>query len=192
MGAEYELKYQAKEACQAAIEAEFSGHWESIAMQTTYYDTPSGSLSAKRYMLRKRFENGVSVCTLKTPAGNARGEWETECEDIHAAITELLAMGAPEDLAALAKEGLVPICGAKFTRLAKTLTLPDCTVELALDQGVLLGGRKEEALCEAEVELKDGTPAACDTFARELADRFGLVAEKKSKFARALRLYKGE
>ena len=101
-------------------------------------------------------------------------------------------MGAPADLADLTKDGIIPICGAKFTRLAKTVSLPDCTVEIALDQGLLLGGNREEPLCEGEVELKSGTKEACDAFAKELSHRFGLEEEPKSKFRRALALYKGE
>lgn len=191
MATEYELKFKVSEKVLSAIDEAFPGG-ATMQMETAYYDTPSGAMSARRYTLRRRLENGISVCTLKTPAGNARGEWEVECEDITAAIPKLIAMGAPAELEDLAKEGLVHICGAKFTRLAKIVTLPECTVEIALDQGILLGGGKEERLCEAEVELKEGRIAACDTFGKELAEHFGLVEEEKSKFARALRLYKGE
>ena len=191
MATEYELKFKASPEILMAMDGAFPGG-AKMEMETAYYDTPSGAMSARRYTLRRRLENGVSVCTLKTPAGDARGEWEVECEGIEAAIPMLIAVGAPADLEALVKEGVVHICGAKFTRLAKTISLPGCTVEIALDQGVLLGGGKTESLCETEVELKDGDKAACDAFAMELAQRFGLVTEEKSKFARALRLYKGE
>ena len=191
MATEYELKFKASPEILAAMDAAFPGGVK-MEMETAYYDTASGGLSQRRYTLRRRLENGVSVCTVKTPAGDARGEWETECEDIAVAVPRLVAMGAPADLEELVKTGIVHICGAKFTRLAKTVSLPECTVEIALDQGILLGGGKTESLCEAEVELKDGSKAACDAFATELAERFGLVAEEKSKFARALRLYKGE
>ena len=191
MATEYELKFKATEEVLSAIDGAFPGGI-MIEMETAYYDTPTGALSKRRYTLRRRLENGVSVCTLKTPAGDARGEWEVECEEITAAIPKLIAMGAPADLETLAKEGLVHICGAKFPRLAKTVILPKCTVEIALDEGILIGGGKTEPLCEAEVELKDGTKAACDAFAKELAERFCLVTEEKSKFARALALYRGE
>ncbi|MBQ8880925.1 MAG: CYTH domain-containing protein [Oscillospiraceae bacterium] len=192
MATEYELKYKATLQVLAAMEAAFPGDWTRIRMETVYYDTPSGALSQRRYTLRRRLENGVSVCTLKTPAGDARGEWETECDTIEAAIPNLIALGAPAELAELTREGFVHICGARFTRLAKTISPPDCTVEIALDQGILLGGGKTEPLCEAEVELKTGAKAACDTFSKDLAHRFGLQVEEKSKFRRALALYKGE
>ena len=191
MATEYELKFKATEAVLAAIDAAFPGA-VVMQMETAYYDTPGGTMSKRRYTLRRRLENGISVCTVKTPAGNARGEWEVECQDITEAIPKLIALGAPADLETLAKEGLVHICGAKFTRLAKTVICPECTVEIALDKGVLTGGGKAEPLCEAEVELKDGEKAACDAFGKKLAERFGLVTEEKSKFARALALYRGE
>ena len=191
MATEYELKFRAREEILAAIDAAFPGG-TVMEMETAYYDTPTGAMSARRYTLRRRLENGVSVCTLKTPAGAARGEWETACDTIEAAIPKLMAMGAPADLPELVKEGLVHICGAKFTRVAKRVSLPECAVEIALDKGILIGGGKTEPLCEAEVELKGGPKEACDAFAAELAKKYGLVTEEKSKFARALRLYKGE
>ena len=192
MATEYELKFLATPQNLTVVEGAFFGSWTQVHMETAYYDTPSSALSARRYTLRRRLENGVSVCTLKTPAGIARNEWETECDTITAAIPKLLAMGCPPELEMLVQEGLVHICGAKFTRLAKVVTLEDCTVELALDRGELTGGGRTEPLCEIEVELKAGSQAACDAFAGELADRFGLQIEEKSKFRRALALYKGE
>ncbi len=41
-----------------------------------------------------------------------------------------------------------------ITRRALTVELESCTVELALDSGVLLGSGRELPLCEVEVELK--------------------------------------
>lgn len=191
MGAEYERKYRASRESQNAVKEDFPDRWESIAMQTTYFDTPSGSLSAKRYMLRLRKENGISVCTLKTKGtGNERGEWETPCDNITAAVPVLCKLGCPADLAALAEEGLVSICGAEFIRQAQTLETPDFAAELALDQGMLFSAEKQLPLCEIEIELKSGSKEAMDAFAESFAAKYGLAAEEKSKFARALSLYK--
>ena len=142
-------------------------------------------------MLRRRLENGVSVCTLKTPGkGSERGEWEVNAGSVAEAIPELCKLGCPAELSDLCAEGLIPICGARFTRKAGTFTLLDCTVELALDQGVLFAGEREIPLCEIEVEHKSGSRAATDAFAQQLADIYGLQPEEQSKFARALALYK--
>ena len=192
MGREFELKYRATPAQQAAILKEY-GDFTPITMETTYFDTLDGALSASRITLRRRFENGTSVCTVKTPADqHGRGEWETECDDIKAAIPILCKLGCPVDLVSLCAKGITPICGAKFTRLAKTLTLTHCTVELALDNGILTGGGKEISLCEVEVELKAGSETAATDFAHEFAAQFSLLPEKKSKFKRALSLSRGD
>ena len=61
-------------------------------------------------------------------------------------------------------------------------------MELALDQGILLGGGKEVPLCELEVEHKEGNRASMEAFAAELAGIYNLQPERKSKFARALAL----
>lgn len=191
MGREFELKYSAAPEQQEAIRAAFPD-LHPIEMETTYYDTPNGDLSARRWTLRRRFENGKSVCTVKTPApGGARGEWELELDDIHAAIPELCKLGAPEELRELTAGGVIPVCGAKFTRLAGPLEAPGCTLELALDCGILLGGGKSEVLCEVELELKDGDEAAAVAYAQALAYRFGLVPQPKSKYRRALDLAQG-
>ena len=122
--------------------------------------------------------------------GAGRGEWELEAEDIRQAAPILADMAGRQDLAAPMQ--LEEVCGAAFTRQAKTVYLSCCTVELAVDRGVLLGGGREMPLCEVEVELKEGSEAICMDFARQLAEQYGLVPEKKSKFKRALMLAAGE
>ena len=188
MGREFELKYRAEEKTLAAIRAKY-GKFTEISMETTYYDTADKRLGALRWTLRRRLENGVSVCTLKTPAsGGGRGEWETQCSDILESVPILCNLGAPKDLENKVKEGIFPLCGAKFTRLAKSVSVGTTTLELALDSGFLLGGGKEEPLCEVEVELKSGSEEAAVAFAESLAAEFGLVPEEASKYKRALAL----
>lgn len=192
MGIEYEYKFKADRSVLMSMNAAFPQESKEISMETVYYDTPSGALSARRYTLRRRLENGVSVCTLKAPAGDARGEWETENVFIENAIDDLIASGAPENLKELVKEGLFPVCGAKFTRLTKTIVLENFVAELALDHGYLFGGGQKEPLCEVELELKAGDKEDFDRYVQSVAEEFALVEEPKSKFRRALRLYKGE
>ena len=189
MGSEYELKYRADPESLRSIFTTFPARWQTVSMETTYYDTPSRSLSRRRWTLRRRMENAVSVCTLKTPgAGLERGEWEVRCDSIESAVSELCKLGVPAELLSLCKEGLVVSCGARFTRRAGTFTLPDCVLELALDEGVLLGGSRQIPLCELEVEHKGGAREDVARFAAELAGIYGLQPEEKSKFARALAL----
>lgn len=193
MAIEFELKFRATPEILAMIRSAVSGKETTFHMQTTYYDTQEGSLSERKYTLRRRMENDVSVCTMKAPAGkNCRGEWETECEQIESAIPRLCQMGAPADLMALTARGVKAICGAKFNRMAKTVEYDGAILELALDQGILTGGGREIPLCEVEVELKSGSPAQAEQYAKILAQKYSLTPEKHSKFRRALSLYKGE
>lgn len=192
MGQEFELKFSARQAQQEAIFAAW-GPWQEIKMETTYYDTPQRILSDRHVTLRRRMENGVSICTVKTPSPDgARGEWECQCSDIRSALPRLHSLGAPDYVAALASENLISVCGARFTRRACTLQLEDAVVELALDRGVLLGGEREMALCEVEAELKEGNRDTVIRFAAALAEQYGLQPESRSKFRRAAALAEGE
>ena len=188
MGREFELKYQATPETIAAIHGKF-GDFTPISMETTYYDTADLALRQRRWTLRQRLENGRTVCTVKTPLSDgSRGEWEVEQPDLAAGARQLCAMGAPQEILDYVNLGVAPFCGARFTRLAKTIALPLGCVELALDEGVLLGGGREVPFCEVEVELKSGEDAAASAFADTLAAEFGLKIQPKSKLARAMDL----
>ena len=188
MGREFELKYRADTGVLAAIQKKF-GEFTAITMETAYYDTQDSLLNRLHWTLRRRYENGISVCTLKTPAaGGGRGEWEVQAPDIAAALPLLQQLDTPEGLRIFTADCLVLSCGARFARLAKTVEIPGAVVELALDRGVLLGGGQELPFAEMEVELKDGSEEAATRFAQALAAEFSLVPEHKSKHARAVAL----
>ena len=188
MALEIELKFAAEESAFTGLLAE-SDSWTRYEMATTYYDTPDGALSKLRWTLRRRFENGVSVCTIKTPSGGfGRNEFEVECDHILDAIPRLCAMGAPEDLMDLTARGVEEVCAARFTRMAGKIRLDGAEAELALDKGELLGGGNVLPFVEVEVELKSGDLNAVTAYASALAARFGLRPESKSKYKRALTL----
>lgn len=189
MGREFELKFKATAKTLNEIRALWQD-WEEISMETTYFDTADGKLSAKNCTLRRRMENGISVCTIKTPTvGFGRGEWDAQVPWCEETAAKLFAAAGQE---AVPFDKLTAVCGARFTRLAKTVQLPGCVVEIALDTGVLLGGGREIPLCELEVECKDGSETAVIAWAKHLAERFSLQEESKSKFRRASLLAKGE
>ena len=192
MGREFELKFRATPAQQAAI-AEAFGDFSPISMETTYYDTPDRALSARRITLRRRLENGVPVCTLKTPgSGYSRGEWNVEKKEIAAAVSELCKLSGVAELSKWAESGFVPLCAARFVRQRRCLSLPEFTAELALDQGLLLGAGREMPLCELELELISGSETALVEYAGNLASQYGLQPEPESKFRRAMALATGE
>lgn len=192
MGREFELKYSCSAEDFEALKAAYEG-FTTIEMETTYYDTFDAKLNNRHWTLRRRYENGLSVCTLKTPdPTGGRSEWEVEAKGIITAIPMLCRMGAPMELMALTVSGLQEVCGAKFTRLALQLEVPGAKVELALDKGKLFGGGREKALQEVEVELKEGADNAAIAFAKLLEEQYHLTPEKRSKYNRALGLAMGE
>ena len=192
MGREFELKYAATPDVLQQIRESVSD-FTVIAMETTYFDTPSRALSKRKITLRLRKENNTLVCTLKTPLPDgSRGEWECPADSIQSGLQQLLALGAPSQIIALADEGLKRVCGAKFTRLAARIDLPDGAAELALDQGILLGGEKQIPLCEVEIEQKSCSEASAIAYAHALAQQYGLRPEENSKFRRASALAQGE
>ena len=191
MGREFELKFRAETAVIEKIREKY-GKFSPISMETTYYDTFDLKLAMHHWTLRRRMENGTSVCTFKRPhKDGGRGEWEVEAPNIMDGVMALCKAGADWELMRVTSGGLLEVCGARFTRLAKTLEVPGATVELALDQGVLIGRGKELPFAEVEVELKDGTDEAAVAFAKALAEEFCLIPEAKSKFVRAMALAMG-
>jgi inorganic triphosphatase YgiF len=188
MGREFELKFRADSDTIAAIREKY-GEFTPISMETTYYDTADLKLAFHHWTLRRRMENGVSVCTFKRPGGDgSRSEWEVEAASIMEGVMKLCQAGADWELMRITAGGLMETCGARFTRLAAPLEIPGGRVELALDQGVLLGRGKELPFAEVEVELKEGDDQAAIAFAKALAEEFGLTEEPKSKFVRAMTL----
>ena len=191
MGYEFEMKYASTREQQERIAAALGDGFVFFEMETTYYDTPAKELSARRWTLRRRYENGEAVCTLKTPAGKlGRGEWDCAAETIEDAIPELVLRSGNPELAELASHGLVPICGARFRRKAYGVSYGETLVEVAVDSGILFGDGQEAPICEVEIELKQGSREDAARYATDLAEKFGLIPEPKSKFRRALELTK--
>ena len=195
---EIELKYFCPnravfEEILEAVRPVQQGPKREIRMQTAYYDTPERTLRDRFWTLRVRKENEQSVVCCKTRGSregalSSHAEWETNAEELEQGVLQLIAQGAPEELAEIARNA-VRFCGAEFLRVSADLLLGGGTVaELSCDVGSLLGATATMPLCEVELELKDGAVAPMLTFGAALAERFGLVEESRSKLSRAMEL----
>lgn len=192
MAIEFEMKYRATPQQQEAVKNAVAGDTATYRMESTYYDTPAGDLSQMRCTLRCRLENDKKVFTLKMPATRGRAEYEVEAEDLPEALAELCKLSKFAKSELLDESKLVAVCGAAFTRTAITVAAEACTVEIALDSGVLTGGSKVLPLCEIEVELKSGTVESATAYAKNLAEQYQLTPESLSKFRRAYLLAGGK
>ena len=161
-------------------------------MRSAYYDTLDRRFSRRRITIRRRMENDRSVVCVKAPLADAadpytHGEWELEADDLAAALPRLVELGAPAVL--LEPAELRCMWRADFRRRAVLLGFADgSTSELALDYGSLSGPSRSMPLCELELEMKSGDPAATLGLLLLLRQRFGLLPQEKSKFARAREL----
>lgn len=173
---------------------------KDIAMHATYYDTVDGDVLALRGGLRKRAENGLSVCSLKLEVevsdGKAtREEYEVACDDIRKALGLLPEVGAPRDVCEkLAAKELKVNCETEFDRRAFKLAVGTqgaedaFEAELAFDEGVLRRDGREREFREMELEHKDGSLDAFNDFALDIQDTAHLTPQPLSKLARAMSL----
>lgn len=192
MGLELEYKYGLTaplfDALNRELTRRFPGKWQEIAMQSRYYDTQDRYLSAQQITLRLRREDDRQVLTMKAPGkGPCRQEWELPGGDLEH-VQQLASLGAPPAVLAHLRDGVQPLCSARFTRHRRLVTLDDMQVELALDDGELLGGGAQAPFWELEAEWKGGAVEAMEAWCRSLAREYGLHLELRSKFARAMAL----
>lgn len=171
---------------------------KDIAMHATYYDTVDGDVLALRGGLRRREENGLSVCSLKLEVevsdGKAtREEYEVACDDIRQALELLPEAGAPRDVCEmLAGKELKVNCETEFDRRAFSLAVgaqgaaDAFEAELAFDEGVLRRDGSEQEFREMELEHKDGSLDAFNAFALDIQDTAHLTPQPLSKLARAM------
>ena len=171
---------------------------KDIAMHATYYDTVDGDVLALRGGLRRREENGLSVCSLKLEVevsdGKAtREEFEVAFDDIRQALELLPEAGAPRDVCEmLAGKELKVNCETEFDRRAFSLAVgaqgaaDAFEAELAFDEGVLRRDGREQEFREMELEHKDGSLDAFNAFALDIQDTAHLTPQPLSKLARAM------
>lgn len=192
MGLELEYKYGLTSPLFAALNRElprrFPGGWQEITMQSRYYDTADRYLSAQRITLRLRREDDRQVLTMKAPGkGLCRQEWELPGGDLDC-VQQLAALGAPPAVLERLRDDVQLVCGARFTRRRRLVTLGVTQIELALDDGELLGGGAKAPFWELEAEWKGGAVEEMEDWCRSLAREYGLRLETRSKFARAMAL----
>ena len=168
MGAdEIELKFLCEPQDVAALLAAAPvGAAETKHLTAVYFDTPDGRLKAAHISLRLRESSGKRVQTLKRGDGFAREEHEAKVTG------ESLDLTMPAVKAALKpaqRKALAPVFTVRVTRQQRTFSYGGAEIELALDQGEITAGDQRRDLCELELELKSGDPAALFALARQLS-----------------------
>lgn len=149
-------------------------------LHNIYYDTPRQDLYEERVALRlRRVGTGPNPQWLQTlkmggrsdSALSHRGEWEVPAPDAGLARDALEATPWPEfDPDGSVFDALVPCLVTAFERTSWPVRKRGgSVVEVSLDIGQIVAGEKTAPVCELELELLAGHPAALFEVARQIA-----------------------
>src|SRR3990167_8253489 len=172
--------------------------WEQHELFNQYFDTPERYLAMAKVALRLRRDGDQVIQTLKTRGQSVAGlsernEWDWNLAKAKLDLKKLDDSCWPAALAELDKKQLVPIFSTDFVRQRADIAWgrgkAKVFIEAALDLGKVIAGEGEEEICELELELRQGEPAALLELAAELAADLPLMPCDISKAERGYRLF---
>ena len=172
--------------------------WERRELMNQYFDTPERDLAQAKVALRLRKDGDEIIQTLKTRGQSVAGlsernEYNWDLPKAKLDVKKLDGECWPEQLAELDKKTLKPIFTTDFVReraeIAWGRGKAKVVIEAALDLGHVVVGKQKEEICELELELREGEPAALLELAAELAATLALMPCDISKAERGYRLY---
>lgn len=161
---------------------------------STYYDTVDFALKNAGIAYRVRAKgDGTYEATVKTTQKSSAGlserlELNLPLEKAEPVLTGFAELGLEYELTDLAPEGVEELFSVQVERTTYMLEWEGATVELAIDNGKVVAGRKSEKIAEVELELVDGDIAVLMRKVAEIASVIPVFVEKRSKFARGLAL----
>ena len=143
-------------------------------MLAVYFDTPDLALSHGGVSLRIRQSGDARTQTLKAADAKAAGlfarsEWEMEVPDMVPVVDDRTPIPT------LLGDGVgtvAPIFTVAVERSTWIVDSGEASIELVLDRGYVSAGDRHSPVCELELELKRGEPAALFALAKTIAARF--------------------
>ncbi|MBP8171484.1 MAG: inorganic triphosphatase [Pseudomonas sp.] len=172
--------------------------WTRHELFNQYFDTPARDLAQAKVALRIRRDGDAIIQTLKTRGHSVAGlsernEYDWPLSKAKLDAKKLTADCWPASLAELDKKQLQAIFSTDFVRekadIAWGRGKARVVIEAALDLGKVVAGKLEEEICELELELREGEPAALLELAAELAADLALMPCDISKAERGYRLF---
>ena len=158
---------------------------------SVYYDTPGGKLRKNGYSLRVRSTPDGYVQTVKSLENGAglffRQEWEAAVDSIEPHVEELARTPAGD----VGAKRLRPVVCSAVDRTRWDVHDHHSELEVSLDDGELRADEHDQPVCELEIELKKGEPAAAFHAARKIAHHIPLRLGVLSKAERAFALADG-
>ena len=172
--------------------------WERRELSNQYFDTPDRDLAGAKVALRLRRDGDQVIQTLKTRGQSVAGlsernEFNWDLAKAKLDVKKLDDQCWPAQLAELDKKTIKPIFTTDFVRekaeIAWGRGKAKVVIEAALDLGKVVVGKHSEEICELELELREGEPAALLELAEELAQTLPLMPCDISKAERGYRLF---
>lgn len=170
----------------------------TLSLMNAYFDTDTASLMQGGMALRIRAVNGQFIQTVKTRGSNrvgmhARGEWEWFLPTDRLDLSLLSEVPLPESLQDMAwSRELVEVYRTDFERQVWNIVTEDSKMEVVCDQGWVTSPYGKDAICELELELKEGQETALYQFALQLAEQVPVQVSLVSKAQKGVRLKYGQ
>jgi inorganic triphosphatase YgiF len=193
LGQEIELKLELAAEAAAVFEqlALLPPDSATQTLHAVYFDTRKHQLRARGVSLRIRRSGKRRVQTVKVDDGGgaaaglfSRVEWEMPVrgnQPVLDARTPILTMLGS------AVDDIVPIFEVDVERRSWVIRHDDAEVELVLDRGHVVAGERRTAVCEIELELKEGRQTALFDLARridkECPVRLGVLTKSERGYA---------
>ena len=196
MADEIELKLElAPEDAETIVASElFSGRAKVAQQVSTYFDTSEKAVAKAGYSLRIRRSGATRIQTIKADGASsaglfARTEWERPVDDDVPVLD--YATPLPSVLGDAAAD-VVPQFEVRVERSKWLVEEDGTTIEVVLDRGEVVSGDRSEPICEVELELKLGDPAALFGLARRIDAIAPLRLAVLTKSERGYRLSEAE
>ena len=171
---------------------------ETLTMKGVYFDTEDHDLMKNDIALRIRQEGSRIVAALKWN-DNSEGNLHKR-EEMNVAVTDEAQLERPnivvfED-SDIGKD-LIKLVGGK--KLKKMMVVDvvrrrfrveenNTLMEISIDTGEIITEKGNEPVLEIELELFTGEDSQLMDLGNRLAEQYGLVSEKRSKYLRGIRL----
>ncbi len=170
---------------------------EFIQMEAVYFDTEDRRLNRDRIALRIRKEGNITVATLKWNGSSEEGLYKREeinipvsADSINSPTIELFSQSPMYDelYKLIGDRPLVEMMRMSFVRHQVRVDTGKAICEISVDEGSVKCAGKESPILELEIELYSGSSDALEKLGAEIADKYQLVPENRSKFKRGLDL----
>jgi inorganic triphosphatase YgiF len=199
MGVEAELKFRVpapglRGLAEGRIPGGKAEAREESQQVSTYFDTAKHKLKRHGLSLRVRQKGDKHIQTIKSAAGAqfGRGEWETEIEGKTPDFGKI--DGSPLEQLASKKllRRLKPIFETSVHRVTVPVHTGRSEIELAVDRGTLIAGRRSSPIEELELELKAGRLADLFRLAKSVERKLGAELYFRTKSERGYELVSGK